>query len=144
MGVCSSVFGFACEDEKFKNQIKQIVSLILIIIVASALLKFDYDELLNAVDTGDISAVQPQNVMSKAVCEQTALSLEDYILNALSEEGIIPLDVSIQLTVSEDNLVEISSTRILLSCSDKNSTAYIRQLISQLIPQGELDVYWEE
>ena len=143
LGVCMSLFDFGGLSKKLKNQIKQISSLVLIIIFASALLSFDADELMFTAKQ-DLSSDNSLQVMSDAVLENTEDRLEDYLLSSLSNDGINPLKVSIQLTVNKDNLVEISLTEIVLRSTDKEKTAHTRQLVSELLPQGELDVYWED
>lgn len=143
LGVCMSLFDFGGVSEKLKNQIKQISSLILIIIFASALLSFDADKLIFTAKQ-DLLSDNSSQVMSDAVLEDTKDRLEDYLLSSLSNDGINPLKVSIQLTVNKDNLVEIRLTEIVLRSTDKEKTAHTRQLVSELLPQGELDVYWED
>lgn len=143
LGVCSSLFDFSCVSEKHANQIKQIISLIFIVIIASAILKTDTDKLLSLGTSDIIHNNEYSSVMSDAVCEQTEKNIREYILSLLSDEGINDAQISIQLTVNKDNLIELESIGVALCNEDKNKAGKVRRLVSQAVPQGELSVSWE-
>lgn len=146
LGICASLFDFAAVNEKYSKNIKQLVSLLLIIIVASALFKTDLSSVISSgkIELDDYVEPQAQSVMSSAVSEETSKKLKEYVLSVLSCSGIYPLDVSIQLTVNKDNLIAIKEINIVLKDEDKQRAEYVREMISDEIPQGELNVKWEE
>ncbi len=147
IAICSSIVDYSVISEKLRKQIMSIISLILIIVVATKLLSIDADSLANELMheySVEYSNGQPVPVISEAVEEETVSKLSEYLYNGLQRLGIIAQDIRIELDISSDNLIEVSKTTIVLSKADSESGDKVKSFVSNELRQGEVTVVVEE
>ena len=147
IAICSSIVDYSVISEKLRKQIMSIISLILIIVVATKLLSIDADSLANELIheySVEYSNGQTVPVISEAVEEETVSKLCEYLYNGLQRLGIIAQDIRIELDISSDNLIEVSKTTIVLSKADNESGDKVKSFVSNELRQGEVIVVVEE
>lgn len=147
IAICSSLVDFSIIHEKQRKQIMSILALILIITVASKLLHLDSDRIASELAGSYTNSFSQKNevfAISKAVEQGTTYKLKEYLCNGLSRLGIIPLDVRIELDVSEDKLITVKKTIVVLNTADKSYVEDVKEYVQEELMQGEVLVETEE
>ncbi|MDD6991079.1 MAG: hypothetical protein PUI48_04550 [Oscillospiraceae bacterium] len=113
LGIIFSVINNMTPSEKFSRQMNIIFSLILILVIFSPFAKGDFK-----LDMSDISENIPEDY-SYIYNEQTgrliSANISDNLGQALSEKGIFPLKISVDINNSADSSISIIGAEIILA-----------------------------
>lgn len=146
IAICSSIADLALVGDKLRNEVKKICAIILIIAVAVPVMKLDLKAVAGELSkeftelSGNADAVFS---MSDAVKAETERKLSEFVSSRLKSLSIIPKDISIELTVYEDNLIELERITVILSESDYDKASLVKETLVQDIPSSEISVKWE-
>lgn len=143
VGIAASLVDASVSD-KYRSQIRTIVALILIIVIAQSFLRVDFDSLVRQYidEFENITISETSQTMSDDVVTLAQERLEQYISAKLEAMGIKPLRVSIELTVTEDGLVQVGRTNVVISREQLEHYDAVKQIVASELPQGTVNVSW--
>ncbi|MGN0638689.1 MAG: hypothetical protein ACI4J0_09995 [Huintestinicola sp.] len=121
LGIIFSVINSMTPSEKFARQMNIIFSLILILVIVSPFAKGDIE-----LEISDISENIPEDY-SYIYKEQTdrliSANISDNLGQVLSENGIFPLKISVDINNSSDGSISIIGAEIILPDSTDSEAA---------------------
>lgn len=147
VGVCASIINTATPSEKFNNQLRLIIGMIMIATIATTLMRsdfsFDANELSILTQT-DASENSELISVKNAVISRTADNLSQFLNSRLSARGINDGQISIELIADEYNCIEVGTIHVRILKKDIGRYDEIMSLITDEIPQGKVKISWEE
>lgn len=112
LGIIFSVINNMTPSEKFARQMNIIFSLILILVIVSPFVKGDI-----GLEIPDISENIPEDhsyIYSDRTSRLISANISDNLGQALAEEGIFPLKISVDINNSSDGSISIIGAEIIL------------------------------
>ena len=127
--------------DRFRREIKAVISLITAVALCSAILKTDFSGLAEKFSLPDFDSEAVSN--DRLIQGELESRISEYLQSLLEEEGIDVKKVSVGTTIDGNRRISITKASLRLGSEEKPREEQVRSLIAQKIGQIDVEIYYE-
>ncbi len=141
LSVISTLFMMLVPD-RFRRDIKSVISLIAAVAIVTLILGADFSDL--GTDFNSIEFQQSTASRNRLIQSEVESRAADIIASFLEENGISCKNIAVRTTIDGQNSIFITETDILLDSSEKEREQFVRSIIAERVGDIEVKIRYED